>query len=115
MTSGRAGSVSDGQTSVAYASGSLKLSAMLPIVPGDGAQPGGVEVGEVAGAPVPGQHADGTLLRPRAQLHVAEVVDPRGAEISLDRPPRGVVVAEEGERRPRETDDRGDLLAAAVG
>jgi hypothetical protein len=60
---------------------------MFPVVARDGAQPGGVEVGEVAGATVPGQHADRPLLGARVQFQVAEVVDARDAEVpSIWRP-----------------------------
>src|SRR5438876_2208454 len=88
---------------------------MFPVVARNGVQPGGIKVGEVAGAAVPGQHADRPLLRAGAQLQVAEVVDARGAEVPRDAAAGAVVVAEEGERRPGAADDRPNLLAAAVG
>src|SRR5438874_9165453 len=97
------------------ARGGSCVSSMFPVVARDGAQPSGVEVGEVAGTAVPGQHADRPLLSAGAQLQVAEVVDARAAEVPLDPAARAVVVAEEGERRPGAADDRPDLLAAAVG
>src|SRR3954447_4511025 len=90
-------------------------SPVSPVVARDGAQPGGVEAGELPGAAVPGQHADRSFLGAGAELQMAEVVDAGGAEVPLDPTPGAVVVAEEGERRPGGTDDRPDLVAALVG
>src|SRR5262249_32732059 len=74
-----------------------------------------IEVREVAGITIPGQHADRPLLGAGVQFQVAEVVDARGAEISLDPTAGAVVVPEESERWPSTADHRPDLLAAAVG
>src|ERR1043165_9604575 len=87
---------------------------MLPVVACDGAQPGGVEIGEVASATVPGQHTDRAFLGTRVHLHVAEVIDPCAAEVSFHPSASPVVVAEEGERRPGAADNRIDVVAAAL-
>src|SRR4051794_22466972 len=92
----------------------LPVSAVLPVVARDGPQPRGVEVGEVAAAAVPGQHADRPLLGAGAQLQVADVIDAGAAEVPLDPAAGGVVVAEEGERGPGGVDDRAEGVAAVV-
>jgi hypothetical protein len=88
---------------------------MFPVVARDGAQPGGIEVGEVDGAAAPGQHADRSFLGAGVQLQVAEVVNARSSELSLDPAAGTVVVAEEGERRPGALEDRANVRAAAAG
>src|SRR5262249_8541400 len=89
--------------------------SMSPVVTCDGAQPGRVEVGEVAGVSVPCQHTNRPFLRARVHLQVAEVVNARPAELPFDPAPGGVVVAEEGKRGLSVTNDRVDRIVPAGG
>src|SRR5438045_543305 len=91
---------------------------VLPVVPGEGAEPVGGEVLEAAPGPAPAQHPDAALLRAAvapAELQAVQVVDPGGAEVAGVQLAGALVVAEEGEGGPGQLDHRGDQVAARVG